>query len=64
MGNENLRKPSEIIAEREAKARLIAAAPEMYEALKAALVMNGCHNDEEGRLFNIVRKALAKAEGG
>jgi len=39
------------------------AAPDMYEALKACHAANGCHNDEEAKLFDLVRSALLKAEG-
>ncbi len=35
----------------------------MYEALKACFEMNGCHNDEESKLFDLTRNALSKAEG-
>ncbi len=49
--------------EGEANANLIAAAPAMYEALKACFEMNGCHNDEESKLFDLTRNALSKAEG-
>jgi hypothetical protein len=44
-------------------AEMIAAAPDMYEALKEYQYYNRCHNDEEAKLFDLAMKALAKAEG-
>lgn len=57
------------IDERDANAALIAAAPELLEALKAMaehfgpLEGNQFFNDEVNRAFELTRKALAKAEG-
>jgi len=42
---------------------LFAASPDMYKALKVCLATNRCHNDEEARVFDIVRETLLKAEG-
>ena len=50
----------------EANARLIAAAPEMYEALKEAeaeLYQVPPADNEQLRTLEIVRAAIAKAEG-
>jgi hypothetical protein len=49
--------------EAKANAHLIAAAPDMYLALKEYQYYNRCHNDAEAKLFDIAMKALAKAEG-
>lgn len=51
----------------EANANLIAAAPDMYEALEDAL--RTCEQDmqhilDNGRLRDVLRAALAKAKGG
>ena len=46
-----------------ANARLIAAAPDMYEALKAYHSLNPLHNDSEAILYALGEKAIAKAEG-
>lgn len=59
---------------RDANARLIAAAPDMYEALKAAVesglvpkssVSDGgaCGHSEQVRVADMIRAALSKAEG-
>lgn len=52
----------------EANARLIAAAPELYDALRIALVQIGEYTDGDGaakyHAINIARAALALAEGG
>lgn len=50
--------------EHTANARLIAAAPEMYEALRA-LIERSDANDGDGLLvaFDAARAAIAKAEG-
>ena len=52
----------ERVAIQEANARLIAAAPELLEALKAVLD----HFDKASfeRAFSLAAKAIAKAEGG
>ena len=47
--------------EADANARLIAAAPEMYEALK--LVMQHGRIDDSEHRMNLVAAAIAKAEG-
>lgn len=47
--------------EKEANARLIAAAPSMYEALKE---MRRLYNEESILSIQGAEKALAKAEGG
>ena len=53
-------------------ARLIAAAPDLYEALQSVrrladeseIDFSGKENQEEIALYNQIRAALAKAEGG
>lgn len=45
-------------------ARLIAAAPELLEALKAAQSFIEIISPFEGEVCRMVRKAIAKAEGG
>lgn len=47
-------------AENQANARLIATAPELLEALHYVL---GNHHEGDGEFNNIVRNAIAKAEG-
>jgi len=50
--------------ERRANARLIAAAPELYEALKKALDQSGCDGDLCAYAWHDeARAAIAKAEG-
>lgn len=56
----------EIKPELQANAHLIAAAPEMLDDLKAALIAieNGCETDTDRiGLIEIIRKTIAKAEG-
>jgi len=59
-------------ARRDANARLIAAAPEMAEALRevdqhfgpfAEITINGAHDAEDVRVINLVRTLLAKIGG-
>ena len=53
-------------AEVEANARLIAAAPEMYEALKEAenfFVVAKAYIPPHGNTLRLVQQAIAKAEG-
>ena len=47
----------------EANARLISAAPEMYEALQQSLIALNDHPDLHYGVKQIIQKALAKAEG-
>jgi len=47
----------------EANAHLIAAAPDLLEACKEALVRLECHNHPDGRRLDNLRAAIAKAEG-
>ena len=61
----------EEVAMKEADARLIAAAPDMLEALKACAdprafgnLMGGHSYDAEQRAMELVREAIAKATGG
>ncbi len=49
--------------ERMANANLIAAAPDMLEALKAALPHIECSNPEQSGIITMCGKAIAKAEG-
>ena len=51
-------------SEDEANARLIAAAPELLEALKAALSLIEIAIPFDGEVNRMVRNAIAKAEGG
>jgi len=46
-------------------ARLIAAAPDMYEAIREALVTFQCNPDwrDEDKAMNMMRDAIKKAEG-
>jgi hypothetical protein len=49
---------------RERRARLIAAAPDLLEALKKALNESGCDGDLcAHRWHDVARSAIAKAEG-
>lgn len=68
-GETDWRGPSEICSvltnkDTKANARLIAAAPEMLEALKAALGMSSpIDRYENAKLFELIEAAIAKAEG-
>lgn len=54
----------DLIAERDANARLIAAAPELLAALKAALDESGCDGDLcMYQWHDAARAAIKKAEG-
>ena len=50
----------------DANARLIAAAPDIYKSLKAAVVLIQCnvHPSKVGEEYNDMLAAIAKAEGG
>lgn len=52
-------------AERDANKRLIAAAPEMLEALKAVAVTDALHGMKTGGMdiMSLITNAIAKAEG-
>ena len=50
--------------EGKANARLIAAAPDLLEALKAALSVMELNGDDLGMAGKIARAAIAKATGG
>lgn len=65
-GAELFRTSSREVEENEANARLIAAAPELYEALQIILVQFGEYRDGDGaaklHAITIAKDALAKAE--
>lgn len=53
------------LAWRDADARLIAAAPEMLEALERVAVMLSAHNDSDYQfMLSLIKPAIAKAKGG
>jgi len=47
----------------EANARLIAAAPDLLEALKKYQQYNRLKNDSDAEIYDIAETAIAKAEG-
>lgn len=52
------------IEQRPANARLIASAPDLYEALKLALeIIEGCDPDTRRKVEPTLKAALKKAEG-
>lgn len=62
-----LRRMGSVVGDMNANARLIAAAPDMYEALKTAEFKLSIHeegDDEPSGALATIRAALAKAHGG
>lgn len=55
--------PERTAEQREAMAQLIAAAPELLEALQAYQDANRIHHDGEALLYELAAAAIAKATG-